>query len=145
MFRVCLQPYLHSIPSTCTILHHIWPVWLHILSQNNTIFRNMYKNIKCVLIISTERSVPCKRTDRIKLTAAFRNFSEVLNSYNTHVPEVRASKGKDQPITFHQLQRSISPFIFNRGTRHRWTSQYHTQPQHAQERPHPTPYPLQRG
>jgi len=39
-----------------------------------------------VLIFFTERIVQSEQTDRMKLTAAFRNFAKVPNSYNMHVP-----------------------------------------------------------
>ena len=125
IFRACLQPYLYSMSSTCTVLHyHTWPVSLHIFphcltKQHN--FQKHVKNIKCVLIFSTERTVPCERTDRMKLTAAFRNFAKLPSSYNMHVQYFRSSKGKDQHITCHQWHRSISPFILNLDTRQWWT------------------------
>jgi hypothetical protein len=90
MFRVCVQPYLYSMPSTCTVLHYnMWPVWLHFstLFHKRAEFSETCTETKmCVDFLYRKKCSIRMETDRMKLIVDFHNFAEGPNSYNTHIP-----------------------------------------------------------
>jgi len=95
---------------------HIYP---HCFTKHHHFQKHVNKHKMCVDFLYRKNCT--KRTDRQNETnSCFPQFSKVPNSYNMHVPKVRSSKGKDQPITCHHRHSSISPFILNLGTRQGW-------------------------
>ena len=46
MFRLCVQPYLYSMPSICMILqYNMWPIWFHIFPHSFTKQHNFHKHV----------------------------------------------------------------------------------------------------
>ena len=115
-------------------------IFSHCFTKQHNFQKHVKKHKMCFDFLYRKKCSMRMETDRMKLIAAFCNFAEVPNSYNTHVLYVQSSKCKDHPITCHHWHRNISPIVLNLVTRREWV--VNTTLSHITTRKEPPPVPM---